>query len=273
MLLGYGEVRQLLAERKGPGKSCEKKVPDSEHGYNTVMRVTSILALVMVSAAAAAQERAEVRRPNVLLISIDDLNDWVGVLGGHPQAKTPNIDRLAGRGTLFTNAHCQAPVCAPSRASLATGRLPSSTGMYFLVPALAAEPSLRDAVTLVQRFAQEGYETLGVGKIHHGNEKPFFQTYGGGMGGFGPRPERKISYGVGHPLWDWGAYPKTDAEMPDARVADWAVARLRESGRARARKTTRRSHQDRRRRTPRVGDGRTVVPRRGVRAAALRLAA
>ena len=71
-------------------------------------------------------------RPNILLIAIDDLNDWVGCLGGHPQAWTPNIDRLAARGTLFSNAHCQAPVCQPSRASLLTSTYPSSSGLYFL---------------------------------------------------------------------------------------------------------------------------------------------
>ena len=65
-------------------------------------------------------------RPSVLFIAIDDLNDWVGCLGGHPQAKTPNIDRLAARGTLFRNAHCQAPLCNPSRASLLTGLRPST---------------------------------------------------------------------------------------------------------------------------------------------------
>ena len=68
---------------------------------------------------AAAPTLAQESRPNVLLIAVDDLNDWVGVLGGHPQAKTPNIDRLAARGTLFANAHCQAPVCSPSRAGYA----------------------------------------------------------------------------------------------------------------------------------------------------------
>ena len=109
------------------------------------VRLTS--AALLLVAPAVAQES----RPNVLLIAVDDLNDWVGVLGGHPQAKTPNIDRLAARGTLFANAHCQAPVCSPSRASLATGRLPSTTGMYFLLPALADEPSLQGTVTMAQQ--------------------------------------------------------------------------------------------------------------------------
>ncbi|MDA1069733.1 MAG: sulfatase-like hydrolase/transferase, partial [Verrucomicrobia bacterium] len=54
-------------------------------------------------------------RPNILFIAVDDLNDWVGHLGGHPQAKTPNIDRLAGRGVSFTKAYCNAPLCNPSR--------------------------------------------------------------------------------------------------------------------------------------------------------------
>ena len=67
---------------------------------------------------------------NILFIAIDDLNDWVGVLGGHPQALTPNIDKLAKRGLLFTNAHCTAPGCNASRTSLLMGLRPSTTGIY-----------------------------------------------------------------------------------------------------------------------------------------------
>ena len=50
------------------------------------------------------------QKPNVLFLAVDDLNDWVGCLGGHPQAKTPNIDALAERGILFEQAHCAAPL-------------------------------------------------------------------------------------------------------------------------------------------------------------------
>ncbi len=183
----------------------------------------------VLSAQSGSEPAKPASRPNVLLIGVDDLNDWVGVLGGHPQASTPNIDRLAARGTLFANAHCQAPVCAPSRASLATGRLPSTTGMYFLTPALAAEPSLRDTRTLTRRFAEEGYTTMGVGKIHHGNEKPFFGEYGGDMGGFGPLPDEKLVYPLEPRLWDWGPHPATDSEMPDSRVAGWAIDKLQQA--------------------------------------------
>lgn len=166
-------------------------------------------------------------RPNVLLLSIDDLNDWTSCLGGHPQAKTPNIDRLAGYGTLFTRAYCQSPVCNPSRASLLTGRHPHSSGVYFLSPDLKKAPALADLDTLPERFAKHGYRTYGVGKIFHTGDQRFFQEYGGNMGGFGPRPKVKISQPHGHPLWDWGAFPERDEDMPDYRIAAWAAEKLK----------------------------------------------
>ena len=60
-------------------------------------------------------------KPNVLMIAIDDMNDWVGAMGNHPDIQTPNIDRLAASGVLFNNAHCQFPVCGPSRTSVFSG--------------------------------------------------------------------------------------------------------------------------------------------------------
>ena len=69
-------------------------------------------------------------KPNVLFISIDDLNDWVGAMGGHPQAITPNMDKLFKKGVLFTNAHASQAVCTASRNSLLSGLHPTQTGWY-----------------------------------------------------------------------------------------------------------------------------------------------
>ena len=118
---------------------------------------------------------AEAKRPNILFIAIDDQNDWVGHLNGHPMAKTPNLDKLAQRGTTFLNAHCNAPLCNPSRTSLLLGLRPTTTGVYGLAPWFRALPEWRDRVALPQHFAAQGYTTAATGKIYHG-----------GTGGFGP---------------------------------------------------------------------------------------
>ncbi|SVC29826.1 uncharacterized protein METZ01_LOCUS282680, partial [marine metagenome] len=93
-----------------------------------------LLVLVMAAACGVVSQQSSLakkpHKPDVLFISVDDMKDWVGCLGGHPDAKTPNIDRLAQRGTLFTNAHCAATTCNPSRAATMTGLLPSTTGIY-----------------------------------------------------------------------------------------------------------------------------------------------
>ena len=86
-------------------------------------KLLSTAALAASSLLSAAEER-----PNILMIVLDDLNDFVGVMNGHPQAHTPNIDRLAERGILFTNAHSNTPVCLPVRASFIRGVHPISTG-------------------------------------------------------------------------------------------------------------------------------------------------
>ena len=105
--------------------------------------------------------------PNVLFIAVDDLRDWVGHLGGHPQAKTPNIDGLAERGVSFTRAYCSAPLCNPSRISLLTGIAPSKSGVYGNGEKL--RDKLPDAVTLMQHFRASGYSARGAGKIFHGS--------------------------------------------------------------------------------------------------------
>jgi arylsulfatase A-like enzyme len=161
------------------------------------------------------------------LISVDDLNDWIGCMGGHPQAKTPNIDRLAARGVLFNNAHCQSPVCNPSRASMMTSLYPATTGIYFLDPDLAQSPVIRKHTLMPKRFEQDGYHVAGAGKIFHWNQnKKYLPNYAGHFGRFGPMPKKKIAGFPGHRLWDWGAFPERDDRMPDHKIAAWGVRQL-----------------------------------------------
>ena len=105
-------------------------------------------------------------KPNVLFIPIDDMNDWVTHLGGHPQSITPNLDRLAERGVTFTNAYCAVPACNPSRTALLTGLRPSTTGVYY--NSNPWRPVLPDVITLPKHFKDNGYFCAGFGKVYHG---------------------------------------------------------------------------------------------------------
>ena len=199
-----------------------------------LLLIFSIAVLLMVSMYVmntAMISKEKVKKPNILFIAVDDLNDWIGVMGGHPQAKTPNMDRLASLGILFTNAQCQSPVCNPSRASLMTSLYPSTSGVYFLNPDLKESSVANKSNLMPKRFKDEGYYVTGVGKLfHNGGEQNerYVPNYGGQFGGFGPRPKEKISPYPGHPLWDWGVYPENDDQMPDYKVANWAMERLAE---------------------------------------------
>ncbi len=171
-------------------------------------------------------------KPNVLFIAIDDLNDWIGCLGGHPDVKTPNLDRLAARGVLFTNAHCSAPACNPSRASLMTGILPSTSGVYVNPNPWRKSPVLKNAVTLPQHFTAHGYRAVGGGKIYHGAfpDPPSWQAY------FPSQKKNKPDdpMPAGRPLngmprtshFDWGPAPVEDEAMGDYKVASWAIGEL-----------------------------------------------
>lgn len=104
-------------------------------------------------------------RPNILFIVADDLNAWIGALGRHPQARTPNIDAMARRGALFVNAYCSAPYCNASRMGFFTGRLPSTLSLYHNEDywGRAERPP-----TFVERLRAHGYATYGAGKVFHG---------------------------------------------------------------------------------------------------------
>ncbi|MHC4308557.1 MAG: sulfatase-like hydrolase/transferase [Planctomycetota bacterium] len=135
------------------------------------LTVAGAATFALSGCASASQQRVskQSKRPNVLFIAIDDLNDWIGCLGGHPDVKTPNLDKLAQRGVLFTNAHCSAPACNPSRASLMTGILPSTSGVYLNPHPWRKSLALGKAVTLPQHFMANGYRVVGGGKIYHGS--------------------------------------------------------------------------------------------------------
>ena len=129
------------------------------------MRNTPRSALFMVLACALSGMAAPpARRPNILLICVDDLKPLLGCYGA-PAVQTPNIDRLAARGLLFERAYCNQAVCAPSRNALMTGLRPSSLGIYDL--ATHFRVSAPDAVTLAQTFRRAGYRTEALGKILH----------------------------------------------------------------------------------------------------------
>lgn len=187
---------------------------------------TTLLALFSACALLHAAEK-----PNIVFIAIDDQNDWIGCLGGHPNSLTPNIDKLAARGTLFTNAHCQSPLCNPSRASLMTGLRPDSTGIYGLAPWFRDLDEFKDTISLPQHLQNNGYTTLSAGKIYHGGygRKPKdkeFQKLGPGATG-APFPDQKL---VNTPsemkLVDWGYFPHKDEDKGDFKIAEWAVKEL-----------------------------------------------
>ena len=165
--------------------------------------------------------------PNVVLIMVDDLNDWVGCLGGHPQSLTPNIDRLAAKGVLFANAHCQAPLCNPSRSSLLTGLRPSTTGIHGLVPGIRSVEATKAAKTLPQAFTGSGYYTYTCGKVFHdgsvAREKSEFVVWGPAPGP--TRPEKPIANlpEPRHPAMDWGIFPDRDEDHCDFRIANAAI--------------------------------------------------
>jgi arylsulfatase A-like enzyme len=206
-------------------------------------RCLCVLLLVLCLSGSAAWAN-EQRRPNVLFIAIDDLNMDLGCYG-RSDIKSPNIDRLAARGVRFTNAHCPAPTCGPSRTAILTGKLPATTGVYgnnqWWVP------SLPEIVTLPRHFKASGYYVAGAGKIHHhtaGNNPPeqwdayFDQVFDNPW-----ELQDPVNYPTmppaeappGYPFsglpqkiqeFDWGVLPIEEREYGDVLATDWIIEQL-----------------------------------------------
>ena len=174
-----------------------------------------------IATGGAVARRAPATRPNVLMISIDDMNDWVGVLGGHPQSITPNIDALAKRGVTFRRAYCQAPACNPSRASLMTSMRPTTSGCYSNGDVW--RDAMPQAVTLPQHFMLHGYEVIGGGKTFHNTQNEaaswdYYNSFRGFLRAPNP-PLNKLN--SGH--FDWSGLDVDDEDTADTRLANWAA--------------------------------------------------
>lgn len=175
-------------------------------------------------------------RPNILFISVDDLNDWISPLGGHPQSLTPNFARLASRSMLFTNAHCPAPACGPCRAAILSGIPPHRSGLYDNMQPL--RDVLPDATLMPRHFSNHGYHAAGSGKIlHYVIDPQSWDDYFPAKEKDNPFPhtlypeKRPVSLPRGGP-WqyietDWGPLDTTDEDFGgDYAVSQWISKQL-----------------------------------------------
>jgi arylsulfatase A-like enzyme len=203
------------------------------------MRLQLVLALSLCSVIAVTTSGAEAKRPNVLFLMSDDLNNALGCYGD-PLAKTPNIDRLAARGMRFDRAYCSFPLCGPSRNSLLTGLYPNSTGI--LGNGQVFRQTIPSQLSLPQAFRQSGYFAARIGKLFHYNVPKSIGTNGHDDPGsweleLNPagvdrlEEEREIfsltpgSFGG---TLSWFASPKSDEYHTDALMADdaeWVLQR------------------------------------------------
>jgi arylsulfatase A-like enzyme len=127
---------------------------------------TSFFFVLGIALSVVPIDAADSKKPNVIFIAVDDLNHWVGHLERNSQTSTPNIDKLAARGTRFTHSYCAAPVCNPSRAALLSGLRPFTTGVYENNDDWRRVVS--EDLTLMTQFRKAGYTVKGAGKIYHG---------------------------------------------------------------------------------------------------------
>lgn len=163
----------------------------------------------------------QMQRANVLLYSVDDMNDWAGCLDGYPGVSTPNLDRFAAESVLFTNAHCPSPLCNPSRTAILTGWAPDHSGVY--TNQHWWRPAHPEIATLPMHMRANGYHVAGAGKVFHHTP------------GFNP-PDQWQEYSplVFDDPWDRAAYPEVDDEAapphhplngitPFVHEFDWGV--------------------------------------------------
>jgi arylsulfatase A-like enzyme len=192
--------------------------------------VTMLLCLAAVTHVCAESMQT---RPNVLFIALDDMNDWIQVFDRDAPIRTPNIERLAARGMLFTRAYCASAACNPSRTAVMTGLRPSTSGVYG--NKTDWRKALPDAVTLPQQFMTHGYDAEGAGKIFHHHDggafhdKPSFDDFQMMPDPpDAPMPEKKLNglpeYGSRNT--DWGPWPADEMDAVDVKTANYVIKSL-----------------------------------------------
>lgn len=214
---------------------------------NIHMKYTRFLLVLLVSSflmSCSSDGQETDVKPNILFIAIDDMNDWIGPLGGLDISKTPNLDKLAAQSMVFENAHCAAPACHPSRISIMTGIQPSKSGNLKNVsydgPQWRKEPVFQDIETIEQFFHNRGYETLAGGKIYHTLtadwttmslvEPESWDYYFPSAYVNVPSQVRaadEVAYpshfrGHRYSSFSWGPIDIADNKMSDYQVVDWA---------------------------------------------------
>ena len=212
--------------------------------FNLLPGTVLAFALLTLTVSAAESPPPSQKLPgksyNVLFIAIDDLNDWVGCLGGNPQAITPNLDRLAKQQAMVMNkAYCPSTVCCPSRSALLTGKRPSTTGVYGNDQNLKNAAKAKDVVTLPEYFSKNGYHTVSAGKIFHRHESASgnddgqwaFQEVahpGGGNKGmlWQESPSSALGEKANKNELAWGACKAPTEETKDYLACKWAADQL-----------------------------------------------
>lgn len=205
---------------------------------------TALVLALPAQGATKSKLRSAYGKPNVLFIIADDLRDYAGWMGGHPQSLTPNMDRLAKMGMRFTNAHCNFALCNPSRTSLLTGMLPSSSGVFGNEQDWRRSVQVAGRPTLPQHFKDQGYLTAAAGKVfhaNHGGPEGRLAGWHGGRRGFeqdAAWDQRFPAAGVQIPdlpvhtgqnynglniwHWDWGGIQVEDDKTDDGQVVSFA---------------------------------------------------
>lgn len=212
-----------------------------------LIKVFCMCLLMLSNAPGSSAQTNSSAKPNVLFISVDDLNDWINPvhLGGLPGLKTPNFERLAKMSMRFTNAHVPSPACAPSRAAIMTGVHPAKSGITGWKNAQWRKvPALKEVQTIEQFFKGKGYTTLAGGKIYHTLAPPravINQSEASGWDYYYPSLAVPIPFQVRAPLkvidpklfvgtqpdyFTWGPIALGDEYMADYQIVDWANYQL-----------------------------------------------